>query len=560
MASFKDFKDIYFQGTVKFYKQEKGWGIIVDKDGSERWFGIQDVKGKQILNRHQSVKFRSDYNRNGLTAKNVTPINPEESSLRKENLLLLKEISRWKTEAHREDSKRYFYYTEQIEDIENGEKHFIIGRKGTGKSAIVQYLSEKAKSENGYYVEKLSFSVFPYSEIRAKQDEKVAFPNQYVSLWKYVIYSSILKMMSRSETIDSQLRELLVKVFPDNPIQRLSKLFEEMTNETISVGIKNLVQYKKTTKNQTVANLSWTDKVDIFEEIILQNIDGAKYQILFDELDDSYMDIEKKSEYLQMLASLFKAVQSIKALFQIVPNNIQPIVFLRDDIYNQIIDSDKSKWKDFEASLIWTREELKNMLAYRITRSVIPRRAEILPFKKAWKRVCFDDSVPVKKGNKPFFDYIIEYTFLRPRDLIVFLKDSCQRAKSAGRDQINAQVIDKYMVEYSGDLRNDLEMEILPILPRIREIMMTISHVRSAVFPYKRLKPKLEKLLSKEIEENPIYLDRVMNTLFNFNVIGNKTKNNVHVFSYLKKYSEINLEENLIIHKGLLKSMAINDY
>ena len=62
------------------------------------------------------------------------------------NTNAFKEISKWKLEAKLEDTDRYFYVTPEVESILEGEKSYVIGRKGTGKTAIASYL----KKNNGY--------------------------------------------------------------------------------------------------------------------------------------------------------------------------------------------------------------------------------------------------------------------------------------------------------------------------------------------------------------------------------------------------------------------------
>lgn len=53
-------------------------------------------------------------------------------------------IKNWNLEAKQEDDK-YFYYVDEVNAIENGSKCYVIGRKGMGKTAISEYLSQKER-------------------------------------------------------------------------------------------------------------------------------------------------------------------------------------------------------------------------------------------------------------------------------------------------------------------------------------------------------------------------------------------------------------------------------
>ena len=52
----------------------------------------------------------------------------------------LGEIRNWKLEAKFEDTERYFYEFAAVEKLLSGERSFVIGRKGTGKTAISEFI------------------------------------------------------------------------------------------------------------------------------------------------------------------------------------------------------------------------------------------------------------------------------------------------------------------------------------------------------------------------------------------------------------------------------------
>ena len=60
---------------------------------------------------------------------------------------LLEEIEDWKLEAKLENNHRYFYHTKIVDRLSTGKKSYVIGRKGTGKTAISEYLSETTDFE-----------------------------------------------------------------------------------------------------------------------------------------------------------------------------------------------------------------------------------------------------------------------------------------------------------------------------------------------------------------------------------------------------------------------------
>ena len=127
---------------------------------------------------------------------------------------LLEELEEWKLEAKLESSKRYFYHTRVVDRLSKGKKSYVIGRKGTGKTAISQYLA--SSTAEGEFAQKLSFKNFPFNTLYELEDSGFTSPNQYITLWKYLIYSSICKMLSRNKSVDLGSRQKLQKLFNDD--------------------------------------------------------------------------------------------------------------------------------------------------------------------------------------------------------------------------------------------------------------------------------------------------------------------------------------------------------
>lgn len=120
-----------------------------------------------------------------------------------ERLRSLTELSRWKLEAKLDDIKRYFFAIPELNDIAAGDASYVIGRKGTGKTALVQYLSDTANSNQ--HVSKLTFKNFPFNELYNQGNESYRRPNQYITIWKLIIYSAACRLIAKSEKCDPSI-------------------------------------------------------------------------------------------------------------------------------------------------------------------------------------------------------------------------------------------------------------------------------------------------------------------------------------------------------------------
>lgn len=284
--------------------------------------------------------------------------------------------------------------------------------------------------------------------------------------------------------------------------------------------------------------------------------------IIFDALDDDYKSDddyiapEGKKLYFALLTGLFKAVQDIKANFPSSQYKIQPIIFLRDDIYRQINDSDKTKWEDFTIHLIWNKDKIKNMLAHRISRT-IDEKGEVLLFEKAWYKLFPFEYIETKFGNKIVFDFIAQHTYFRPRDFVQFIKLSCSRALRNNAKQINSVNVIDSMQEFSNCLREEIQNEMRGILKDIDRIMTILAHIRKSIFkPAEFIERYNEEAVKGKITDavNP---EMVLETLFLFDVIGNYPKNEKPIFYKSNPLAKLNLEEKLVVTHGLRRSLQI---
>lgn len=462
----------------------------------------------------------------------------------------------WKLEAKQEDTK-YFYYVDEADDILSGKKNLVIGRKGEGKTALAQYIYK----QNNYdvFTEKMSFKDFPFNILYGLSNTQYTKPNQYISIWKYLIYTTICKKMIANENIDSEIVSKLRKIFPDEDNKKqLSRLIEKYTIKDFGLQILGSGLNISGEKNKN--NIDWIEIIDILETTILENIDQSKYYILFDELDEDYKSFssnEEKNDYFDLITGLFKAVQDVKYLFSENGLNVYPIVFLRTDIYDLITYSDKNKWSDSIINLIWTPEKLKKLLAYRLNTVF---GTENLSFNDCWNRLfsrepLFTGANKRKRINS--FEYMLRSTQNRPRDFIKYFQECSKQVINNGAMRVYPTIIKMADNEFSEYMKNEIIDEIYAVLPEYEDIFAILSLIRKQTFNPQQFVEKYDKMVEDEKIPNK-GAETVLKILFEYSVIGNKpSMKNQSIFKYEKNSARFNFKENIIIHRGLFKALQI---
>lgn len=558
----------------KIAKLLQNYGFIDAEDG--KWvFFHYSLLNDNTVNIGDIVNIDIGRNDKGFIATKITfpkPVsiddvdNDEDDSIddiedvnEKSYTTLLNIAENWKLEAKLEDNK-YFYYMDEINKILDGNKLFVIGRKGSGKSAICEYIVNQNKHD--IFSRKLSFKNFPFNDLyHLENTRSYTEPNQYITLWKYLIYSTICQLMVSNENIDKALRIELEKIYPKKSADSLARTINTWTSAEFGANILGNGGSIKLGRDVRENNSNWIERVNILEDIINNYCDDSKYFIVFDELDEDYRTIKEEgshSNYTYLLTSLFKAVQDIK--YNIKAENIFPIVFLRDDIYSLIKDSDKNKWRDYKIDIEWNQNKLKNLLAFRISKD-IPEHNNILSFNQAWDCIFTKQFIGVGTRAKKkihSFEFITNSTQLRPRDYIRFIQVCAEETVSTHKSRINSGTTKYADRAFSNYLRDEIVDEIHPILPDIDLILQIITNIRKWNFSIEEFKVEYEKYLnSNTLKEKNI--DFVLNTLFNFSIIGNQHKKQLDIsyFKYQQTNMNFNKNENIIIHRGLLKSLQI---
>lgn len=469
----------------------------------------------------------------------------------------------WKLDALQESTDRYFFNYNEVNAILNEEKCYVIGRKGMGKTAICQHII--ANKSHDCFSEKLSFKNFPFNDLYALQNTQYTTQSEYITLWKYLIYTTICKLMSTNENIDSNARQELQKLYPQNDIKQLSRKIKEWTSLEFGatiLGNGGSFQIDRTPV-ESKKQLTWIEKVDVLEDIITNYCDDSKYYIVFDELDEDYRTIYDNNsikQYEHLLTGLFKAVQDVKNTFRNSTLNILPIVFLRDDIYARLNDADKNKWSDFEVDLDWNTHKIKQLISFRISQDANDA-SMATNFKDAWSsifeygKITYGDRQQ-KETTK--FDYICNSTQLRPRDFIKYIHACCKMALEKGERFISNQTVKDVDREFSNYLKSEITDEIYPILPEINEVFNILSKMRKQLF-----KPE-EFILcyNNEVHKGSIKhanAEYVLDVLFNFSIIGNQHRHQEYrnFFKYLHTNMTYNRDEIIVIHRGLLKALQI---
>ena len=200
------------------------------------------------------------------------------------------------------------------------------------------------------------------------------------------------------------------------------------------------------------------------------------------------------------------------------------MVFLRSDIYAQLTDSDKNKWRESVIDIEWDTTQIKNMLAHRIC---VALNISNESFEQVWYKVFSKENV--KMGNKqgremPIFDYIERSTEMRPRDFVYYIKECATISKEYKENIISPETVKNADEKFSDYLKAETVDELFAVIPEINEILGLLSTIRKQSFNFSEFEHEYNILVKQNISKN--------SPRFNFN-------------------------EPMLIHRGLFKALQI---
>jgi hypothetical protein len=466
---------------------------------------------------------------------------------------------------------RCFQDHESYRQLINFDKFIILGRKGTGKTAIFRKILKEKSSDTFAYGH--TFSDYPW-HYHDKQ-VKLGVPDfdKYTHSWKYLIHltlSKILLNQDQSVPYDERTLEHLSKiesfvldtygtrdpditqVFTPSKKIRLKPTFE-IDLKLFKAGIEAErvpMEELPTIIQEVNKNLS---------RYVLESLNpDHKYYIIFDQLD---LGFEAKSEeYHNRLIGLLIAARDINNTAKQLGKKLGVCVFLRDDIYNNLKFEDKNKITVGHSSYIeWDtrgRHTLKQLIERRLTELLANSENESI----SWEFVF--DETQVMTGKQTKYNYVIDRTFLRPRDIIQFCNEIIEQHKA---DTIRDAKITNSQIyaakdEYSKYFINELDDEIHKHIPNYEEILEVFKSIGYYQFTLDHF---IEKFQSRHSSTDKREGIASLKKLFDFSIIGylivgGSGGGAEYVFKYKNSKNQFDENASLFrIHLGLLENLKL---
>lgn len=462
------------------------------------------------------------------------------------------------------DLQSYFFKLPAVKDIIESRAWLVLGRKGTGKTAIYEYIKKSEKNLlNGYNSICLNFSDYPWPAHQLYKDAMAGELSAYQKSWMYLFYiKAISKLIEikegRGERLNKELtwaRKYITTIFgsPDPSLKEVlfSKISRLRTIKgpgaslddiSLDVGEVSLEEIADSAQLKQKLRSNAFTLLNYFESIFKSNIGQDKLIIVLDQLDENWLEgqIEEYSKVLINLLNVCRNVSSDSDL----SHRLKIVPFLRTDIYHSLKFNDKNKLLQDSAIIIsWNEDNLNDMFYERI-RKYKPVDVSLGAEKDRSGKI-FEVSF-VRQGTPPF-KYICRRSFFRPRDVIVYFNKvrACHKSNSSGL--YTSGELYEADREASISVYNEVIDEWSNQFPEIENLLTVLQTIQVETFNFNDFNDKCREEFSG-INEGLIR--QYINFLFDNSLIGQKKQGRWEYVSSMSNL-KINIQNEFRTHHAL---------
>ncbi|MBQ9454449.1 MAG: hypothetical protein IJU53_02120 [Thermoguttaceae bacterium] len=477
-------------------------------------------------------------------------------------------------------------------------RYIILGRTGAGKTALLNIIGKKNEKHFDLDVENLCFANLTSSNIcqnLIKLDIDLApFCKAF---WNYIIGGEILRHLvprgcqnwiyfATNCLTDKKYKQAIdilnsyeANLFTTSLDERVSTITHSIERK-IGAQVSGIIgptgefivrdENSKQCKSeiQQIVSTEIAQAQTRVNEIIKGLMETNKYSlyVTIDHLDQ--LETEKLTGIL--LRTLVDSVGTFNKI-----HNLKILIGLRNDLFDYILSDhrnyhiQKEKYESSSIEIKWNKTNLKDLVDTRIQKML--KSHDVI--EKVETDEIFTQNINYENKKIKFFDFLIERTWLRPRDVIDFINKTLGEAvgtnKVTQRDVLDA--MPKYKKSRIGALIDEWKLlypdiEILLNFLKTREIRDSIENWNLEVFKneletlYCNFKSNVDNTELIQFLNNPkenflFFRKFVIKVLYQVGAIGIKPKES-HNFEWFykdgKEFDDKWIKGDTIIQKHLV--------
>jgi hypothetical protein len=350
----------------------------------------------------------------------------------------------------------YFIETAQYARAQRAQGAIVVGRKGAGKSAIFLRIAAEKGSDVRNLVVELNPSSHHLSELRESLLSVMTagvFDHTIAAFWQYILYAEILLKLREAMLPKARYSFKLLQEI--EKIEKQFDLTEEMVASDFTARLEivvkklvNAISTKDSTRERLTNILFESEIPQLRESIVRLSTDFDSVTVLFDNIDKGWPTGGLEKTDIRTIRHLIDRLSRIQ--HELARENIrfQHLVFLRSDVYDELVEETSDRGKYNPIRIDWTDPlQLEHLIKRRVSNSVSAAEAN-----ETWR--AFNTRMP---GGRSAIETMIQSCLMRPRFLIDLCENALSFAINRGHQSLTESDVNEaleqhsiYLVSYFG--------------------------------------------------------------------------------------------------------------
>jgi hypothetical protein len=379
--------------------------------------------------------------------------------------------------------RNYYLQTEEYNRVMNGDVNLVAGRKGSGKTALFFQTRNRLRNDKRNIVLDLNpegFQLQKFKDLVLQNLEQGTKDHTVTAFWEYLFLLELAhKLLEKDRNTyvhNHKIRDHYTKIATLYNAEEFAvegDFAERMLMLTESVGeafaSKHLVQFDQSDNRRPLLT-----RAEITEFLYKHNLKQLRdwviqylklkesVWILFDNIDKGWHAHGVDVEDLIILRCLLEALSKLRRELGRADVPCRTVVFLRNDVYELLVESMPDRGKISRITLDWTDGNLLRELLRR--RFVSNLKDKDVDFATIWRKITESH---IHAGHESS-QYVMERCLMRPRALLDFLNHAKAHAVNLRHTKILEEDFTAGEKAYSTDLINQIDLEIQDVYPEVR--------------------------------------------------------------------------------------------
>ena len=354
--------------------------------------------------------------------------------------------------------------------LETKDRCVVVGRRGTGKSAMYWKLQQfwgQQKASHVILIAPEDYQIIGFRAMFEPFHKRYSHVRAAARLiWKYILIVEMLSHLSKSFRTKNLIAE---KPVAAEHVRRWGQESTPILSRAVS-RIAPLLK-KGSAPEILIGELSAILELQLLETDFnsLLTESNVRLYTLIDRLDEGFENDEIGA------AIVSGAVSAITELNK-RHETLRPVLFIRDNVNRSIAHFDPDYTRNIEGEILrihWDQFQLLNLVARRLDKAF---HLGLQNDQKVWDRCAADEGANRELQGRDGFRKCLQFTLYRPRDLLLLLNQAFYLASRENRNTIVLKDIEQTAKTISENRLEDLQKEYTTIFPSVAKATHCFAH------------------------------------------------------------------------------------